>query len=163
MAQNENDDLFGRPTRGAFPKVEDFDGRLLLFMPSKIEYGIKGKFGEQDRVTTDVVVLDDPSGEIEKVDDMFISQKGLVSTLAKCLKPGNKPFVLGRMSMFPAKDTQEAAEKHPDGIRGVLEDWLRKGGKGNKPPFSWGLADFTDEDAAKARAYIAANDSFSRG
>ena len=160
MAQSNTDDLFDQPTRGAFPKVEDFDGRLLLFIPSKVEDGIKGKYGEQSRVTTDVVVLDDPSGEIEKVDDLYISQKGLVSTLRKCLKPGNKPFVLGRLNMFPSKDSQADADAHPEGIRGVIADWLKKGGKGNKPPFSWGLDEFTPEDANLARAWIAANDGF---
>jgi hypothetical protein len=157
-------DLFGRPTRGAFPKVEELDGRLLLIMPSKIEYKIKGQFGEQDRVTADVIVLDDPDepNGIREIEDMYISQGGLVPMLARCLKPGAKhPYVLGRLDMFPSKVTREEAEKHPEGIRGVLADWLKKGGKGNKPQFSWGLSDFTDDEANKARAYLASRDQFS--
>lgn len=159
----EGGDLFGRPTRGAFPKLEELDGRLLLIMPSKIEYKVKGQFGEQDRVTADVIVLDDPDEPtgVREINDMYISQKGMVPMLERCLKPHAKhPFVLGRLDMFPSKDTKDVAEKHPEGIRGVIADWLKKGGRGNKPGFSWGLADFTDDEANKARVYLRSRDQF---
>lgn len=157
------DDLFGRPTRGAFPKVEELEGRLVLIKPSKVEYGVSGKFGKQDRVTADVIVLDDPDAPdgVDEHADMYLSQRGLVPTLEKCLKPNAKhPWVLGVISKFPSKELREKGVETPEAIDAALAEWARKGGKGEKPAFAWGLADFTDEQANIARAYIAKNDSF---
>lgn len=154
------DDLFGRPTRGRFPKVEELEGLLVLIKPSKVEYGVKGKYGEQTRVTADVVVLDGDDAGTE-YEDMYLSQRGLVPTLEKCLKPGAKhPWVLGRISKFPSKELRESGVEDAAGVDKALAEWARKGGKGEKPQFAWGLADFTDADANVARAYIAKNDSF---
>jgi len=155
------DDLFGQPTRGAFPKLEELEGRLVLVKPSKVDV-VPGyrNVGTQERITADVVILDDPSGEVETYDDMYLSQKGLVPMLKKCLKPGTRhPFVLGRVEMAPTKDYADAAEK-AGGIKALLEEWAKKGGKGEKPQFFWNLAEFSPEDAQKARAYLAATDQF---
>lgn len=163
-------DLFGRPTRGAFPKLEELDGCLLLIKPSKIEKDREGKFGKQDRVTADIVVLDVPEDSEheagEEIEDMYISQKGMTPMLEKCLKPRAKhPYLLGRLTMFPTKDNRDDAEKAGDGdvtvgIKALREAWLKKGGRGKEPNFSWGLADFTDEDANKARVWIREHDEF---
>jgi len=168
MAENTpaaTDDPFGRPTRSAFPKIEELEGRLVLIKPSKVEYKVKGKYGEQTRVTADVVVLDDPDEGVVEHDDMYLSQKGLTGMLESCLKPGRKPFVLGRVQMTPTKEYAEAAEKagDGDGSKGIgimLKEYFQKGGKGEKPQFFWDLADFTDEDANRARNYLASNDQF---
>lgn len=172
MAQNDSntaapadDDLFGRPTRSAFPKLEELEGRLLLIHPTKIEHGIKSKYGEQSRVTADIAVLDDPDEGVREIDKMYLSQKGMVGMLETCLKPGKKPFVLGRLVKSPASDYADAAEKAGDGdatagINKLLEDWLRKGGKGEKPAFFWNLADFTDHEANMARRYLSELDQF---
>ena len=160
---NDSDDLFGRPTRSAFPKIEEMEGRLLLVKPSKVEYKVKGKFGEQTRVTADVVILDDPEEGVVEHEDMYLSQKGLTGMLEKCLKPGSKhPYVLGRLQMTATKDWAEAAEKG-GGIGELLKAYFAKGGKGEKPQFFWDLADFTDEDANLARRYLAENDAFAAG
>lgn len=163
---NTDDDLFGRPSRGAFPKIEELDTYLLLIKPSKHEKDVQGKYGKQDRVTADVVVLDGPDDAPYEIEDMYISSAGIVPTLARCLKPGNKPYVLGRLQQFPQKDWRDKAEKAGDGdgsvgIRKLLKDYFQKGGKGEKPLFSWGLdGDWTDADAAKARAWINAHSGF---
>lgn len=160
MTDPTDGDLFGRPTRGAFPKLEELEGRLVLIQPSKCETvpGYKN-VGTQERITADVVVLDG-EGAPERFDDMYLSQKGLVPMLKRCLKPGAAhPFVLGRVEMAATKDYVDAAEK-AGGIKKLLEEWARKGAKGEKPQFFWNLADFTDAEADLARAYIRSTDQF---
>jgi hypothetical protein len=156
----DSDDPFAKPTRSAFPKLEDLNGRLLLVKPLKVERDVAGKFGKQDRITADIVVLDDPDEGVREISKMYLSQKGMVGMLEDCLRPGKKSFVLGRLTMTATSDWADKAEAHADGIEGLLADWFRKGGKGEKPQFYWDLAEYTDADANKARTYIRENDSF---
>ncbi len=161
MAANPSDDLFGRPTRGAYPKLEELDGKLVLIQPSKVETvpGYKN-VGTTERITADVTVIDeDDPASSETISDMYLSQRGLVPMLKRCLKPGNKPFVLGRVAMSPTKDYKDDAEK-AGGMAALLESWAKKGGKGEKPQFFWDLTDFTDEEANAARAWLASVDQF---
>lgn len=162
MPQDASTDPFDRPSRGGFARLEDLNHRLLLVKPEKIERGVAGKFGPQDRVTADVVVLDDPESPdgVSEYPKTYLSQKGMVGMLEKCLKPGAKPFILGRLEMTATGDWSEKAEAHPNGIEGMLEDYYKKGGKGEKPQFYWNLADFSDDDANLARTYLAKNDAF---
>jgi len=154
-------DLFAAPTGGgAYPKMDELEGRLVLLNPSKIETvpGYQGK-GTQERATADCTVFED-DGSFETYDDMYFSQAGIVPSLRKALKPGNKPFVLGRVQMFPSKSTKEKGIDTPEKLQTALSEWARKGGKGDKPQFAWGLAEFSEQDAAHARAYLASLDAF---
>ncbi len=157
-ATTTENDTFGAPSRGAFPKLDELEGRLLLVTPSKVQTvpGYKN-VGTQERITADVAVLDGENPET--YDDMYLSQKGLVPMLKKCLKPGNKPQVLGRLEMTATTEWADKAEK-AGGIKALLEEWARKGAKGEKPQFFWNLVEFTPEDAALARAYLAERQSF---
>ena len=158
-----DDDPFGKPTRSAFPKLDDLDHRLLLIKPTKLERSVPGKFGPQDRITADVVVLDDPDEGVREIDKMYLSQKGIVGMLEGCLKPGKKPFILGRLQRSASGDSWKAkAEAHDEGIDGLIADFYKKGGKGEEPQWYWDLAEYTDEEAAKARRYLIENDSFAK-
>lgn len=156
-----NDDPFAAPTRSAFPKLDDLDGRLLLIKPTKLERDVPGKFGKQDRITADVVVLDDPEEGVREIDKMYLSQKGIVGMLEGCLKPGKKPFVLGRLHRSPSGDSWRAkAEATEGGIDALIAEFFRKGGKGEEPQWYWDLGEFTPEEATIARNYLASNDQF---
>jgi hypothetical protein len=70
---------------------------------------------------------------------------------------GALPYVLGRVGKVPSSIGKNQAGKYDsrEKIEAGLAEWLKKGGKGEKPNFAWGLDDFTDEDKATASAYIA--------
>lgn len=160
-----NIDLFEQARSGGnFPKVEDLEGKLVLVKPSKTER-VNGKFGEQDRVTADVTVFDD-DGNGETYPDMYLSQRGMVPSLHRALRGDAKPFILGRVAMVPVKDTKGLDGKpitETDALKKALEEWARKGGRGEKPRFAWIFGPFEDGDADKARAYLASKDPFSVG
>lgn len=155
----ENDPFSAAGGSGSFPKVEELEGRLVLVRPSKVER-VNGKFGEQDRVTADVHAYDDESKTWELYEDMYLSQRGMVPALTKKLKPGvTKPFVLGRVQMVPVKDSKSVSGKEitdTDELKDALAEWAKKGGRGEKPRFAWVFGEFSDADAAAARAYISA-------
>lgn len=158
MAQT---DLFAAATGGGvYPKMNDLEGKLVLLRPSVEERvpGYQGK-GTQQRITADTVVFED-DGSFEVFDDMYWSQAGVVPSCRKALKPGSLPYVLGRLQMFPAKTSKDAGIDTPEKLGEALAAWAKKGGKGEKPQFFWGLDAFTDEDAAHARKYLATIDSF---
>lgn len=164
-----SDDLFGQPTRGAYPKVEDLEGSLLLIKPTRIEV-VPNRFDRDgtkptvERATADVTVFG-PDG-YEEYTDMYLSQAVLLSACKNGLKPGAKPFVLGRLVKVATKETQEKLkiDNSPEKFAEARAAWIAKGGKGTEPKHVWVLDSFTDEDAATARAYIEskakANDPF---
>ncbi len=158
MSEAATTDTFGAPSRGAYPSLDELEGRLLLITPSKVQTvpGYKN-VGTQERITADVAVLDGDNPETH--DDMYLSQRGLVPMLKKCLKPGNKPQVLGRLERTPTSDYAAKAEA-AGGFGALMAEWAKKGGKGDKPQFFWNLVEFTPEDAALARAYLAERQSF---
>lgn len=147
------DDPFRQPTRSAFPKMDDLEGSLVLIKPSLVETvpGYQGK-GMVDRVTADVAVFG-PEG-IEEYEDMYLSQAGLVPSCKQALKPGAKPFVLGVVTMVPSKNAREKGYDTPEKIKAAVTEWAKKGGKGEKPQFAWGLAEYSDDQAQRAREYI---------
>jgi hypothetical protein len=153
-----SDDLFRQPTGGGnYPKLDDLEGCLLLLKPSKIETvpGYQGK-GTQDRATADAWVFGpelDPE-KVESYSDMYFSQAGIVPSCKQALKPGGLPFVLGVVAKFPSKALKASGVDTTEKVNAAYADWLRKGGKGEKPQFAWGLAEFTDVQAAAARALI---------
>jgi hypothetical protein len=158
-------DLFEQArSGGSYPKVEDLEGKLVLVRPSKTEKK-DGKYGVQDRVTADVTVFDD-DGSTETYSDMYLSQKGMVPALHRALNGQAKPFILGRVAMVPTKNTKDAkGEPITDtpALKKALEEWARKGGRGEKPPFAWIFGPFEEGDADKARAFLASKDPFSVG
>lgn len=122
-------------------------GRLVLVTPTKLETGLPDKYNPGktvDRITADVVVLDgaplEDGAELPAAfDGQYFSQKLIVSQLTKAAKSnmrGADParMVLGRVEKLPPKE------------------------KGHKPAYS--LAEFTPEDAQKARDYLATKDPF---
>jgi hypothetical protein len=155
------DDLFGQPVRGGGAKPEDMEGKLVLFKPTVLGKGPKYQApGETvDRITADVVIFEEDGTETE-ISDAYFSQAGLLPPLKNALKPGNKPFVLGRVIKFPSKSSQKKGIETPEQMNEALAEWLRKGGKGEKPQFSWSIAEFSEEDAQRARLYLAKNDQF---
>lgn len=161
-------DLFRSGTGGGgkFPKFEELEGKLVLIKPEKVEIvpksnKIGGKPGETtERLTADVVVFED-DGSYEEYEEMFLSQAGIVGSAKKCLKPGGKPFMLGRAGKVPSKIGKDQGYDTPEKIEAGLAEWLKKGGKGDKPNFAWGLNDFdVDTDLPKAMAYVNKNGPF---
>lgn len=154
---------------GNFPKIDEFEHKLIMLKPSVLEQVQKyrGAPGElQDRVTADVVVFDEEAGTWETIDDMYFSQVGIVNPCRKALKPGNKPMVLGVVSKVPSKQTKEmkppldTVEKVYEGI----DEWRKKIAKGQnavEPKFAWGLLDFSEEQGALAMKYLQASSPFS--
>jgi hypothetical protein len=160
VTETQHDDPFSRPSSGNFPKVEDLEGSLLLIRPSKVEM-VTNRFDRDgskpmvERATADVVVFG-PEGT-EEYGDMYLSQAVLLGACKQALKPGAKPFVLGRLVKLATRDTQEKLkiDNTPEAFATAREAWLKKGGKGTEPKHVWVLQDFTDEDAQKARDFIA--------
>jgi hypothetical protein len=156
-------DIFGSGGGGgAFPKIDEFEHKLIMLRPSKIEQVQKyqGKPGElQDRVTADVVVFDEKAGTWDTVDDMYFSQVGIVNPCRKALKPGAKPMVLGVVSKVPSKQTKEMKPPldTPEKVYEGIKAWrakIAKGENATEPKFAWGLLDFSDEQGALAMKYL---------
>lgn len=164
----ETDDLFGRPSSGTFPKVEELDGKLLLIKPEKIET-VPNRFykeggsapREVDRATADVTVFEDDGTE-QTYNSMYLSQTVLLNACRNALKPGSKPMVLGRLAKAATKDTRESLKigATPEEYTEARTKWLKGGGKGAEPKGVWILSDFSDADAARARAYLTKMDPF---
>ena len=156
-------DLFSGGGGGSYPKVEELEGKLVLLKPSKLEQVPKprqfgGQPGEmQDRLTSDCVVFED-DGTYEVFDDMYFSQVGIVNPGKKALKPGAKPYVLGRVTMFPTADQKKAGVDTTEKLKAARDEWrdaISKGKKGvQEPRYAWGLGDFSDDDVAVAMKYV---------
>lgn len=168
MTSTYDDDLFARPSSGSFPKVDELEGNLLLIKPDRIET-VRNRFDKDgskptvERATADVTVFSE-DGTDETYNDMYLSQTVLLNACKSALKPGRKPMVLGRLVKVATKETAEKLKidsSDPAAFATAREEWLRKGGKGVEPRHVWILQDFTDEDAARARAFLAKSDPFS--
>jgi hypothetical protein len=158
-----SEDLFDRPVQraGKYPKAEELEGSLLLIKPEKVEL-VPNRFAKSpsdaqhtERATATTVVLG-PDGT-EEYPAMYWSQQVIVNACTEALKPGAKPWVLGRLVKVAQKATREALEidNTPEAFAEARTKWLRGGGKGTEPKGVWVLADFDDADAARARDYIA--------
>lgn len=141
---------------GAFPKLADLEGKLVLLKPSLIEkapaYKKPGEF--VDRATVDCTVFED-DGSWETHEDMYFSQVGIVNACKRALKPGAKPFILGRVAMMPSKDSKDAGIDTPEKLQTARAEWLKKGAKGDEPGYFWGFSDFTPKDVELAMKYLA--------
>jgi hypothetical protein len=156
-------DIFGSGGGGgSYPKIDELNGKLVLLTPSKAEEVVKpksfgGKPGEtQTRITTDVVVFNEDGSVADTYEDMYFSQVGVVNACKRALKPGAKKFVLGRIARVPSDIGKKQAGKFDstEKIEAGLKKHFASNGKEEKPNFSWGLTDFTDEEAAHAMAYL---------
>jgi hypothetical protein len=150
-------DLFANTGGGSFPKFDEFEGKLILLKPELIESVPKPeKFGGgvQDRLTATAVVFEE-DGTWEEYEDMYFSQVGIVNPARKTLKPNARTrFVLGRVAKVPSKIGKDQGFDTTEKIVKGLEDWAKKGGRGDKPNYAWGLQDYSDADLAMAMAYL---------
>lgn len=136
MAEEQNDP-FSNPGSGGV-KITDYHGALLLITPEEYVTEVPTSFGEKDAVRASLVVLDEPKvlpegweGAPAEFSDSLIFQGVLIGqTKAKI----GKGMVLGRLGQRPASKP------------------------GQNP--AWALEDPTDEDKAKARAYLATKEPF---
>jgi hypothetical protein len=85
---------------------------------------------------------------------MYFSQIGIVNACKRALKPGAKPFILGRVQMMPSKDSKDAGIDTPEKLQEARTAWLKKGAKGDEPGYFWGFGDFTPDDVALAMKYL---------
>lgn len=154
------EDPFAQPSSGNYPKMDELEGLLLLIRPVRVQT-VPNNFKKKDtdpatveRATADVTVFG-PEG-VEEYSDMYLSQGVLVNSCKQALKPGAKPFVLGRLLKVATKESREALKigETPEDFAAAFDSWLKKGGKGTQPRHVWILGQFSDEDAAAARAYI---------
>jgi hypothetical protein len=169
VTESLNMDLFAAASSGgAFPKVDDFEGHLILLRPTLIEQVPKperfgGKPGEKiDRLTADVTVFDYEGEPFQSWDDMYFSQTVIVNAARGAMKPGRKPMVLGRLVKVATKATRDAMKigETPEDFAKARGEWLKKGGKGPEPRHVWLITEFDETDAEKARAYLATLDAF---
>lgn len=152
----DSGDLFGGGGgSGIFPKLAELEDKLIMFKATHVgpapKYKAPGEF--VDRATVDLVVFDD-DGTWETFEDVWFTQPGIVNPSKKALKPGARPWVLGRVTMFPMKEMKDKGIDTTDKIKAARAEWLRKGGKGDEPGYAWGLADFTPAEADLARKYL---------
>jgi len=158
FAAGTEDDPFNRPNAGGgFPKLEDLEGQLLLIKPLAIK-AVPDRFAPadsprlKDRATCDVTVFQE-DGTHRTFRSMYISQAGLLPQLAQILEDANpnKPFVLGVLGMLPNKDAKSKGIDTREKLKAGLDAWVKRGGKGDKPGYFWGLDAFTPEQANQAR------------
>lgn len=160
-------DPFAQPSIGSFPKVEDLEGKLLLIEPEKIER-VRNRFAKpddpdpmQDRATADVTVFEE-DGTWETHQSMYLSQAVLLGACRSALKPGNPPMILARLVKLATKASREALkiDDTPEAFAAARSEWLKKGGKGTEPKHVWVLQPHNEDDAVKARKYLASKDPF---
>lgn len=119
-------DPFSNPATASGTKVTDFEGNLLLITPTSHEQDISTDYGTKDAVKANIVVInEDDPAKSIKHDDMLLFQARLISQTKGFI---GQSLVLGRLGKGEAK-------------------------KGQSAP--WQLADATDDDKVKARAYLA--------
>jgi hypothetical protein len=155
--------LFGNAGGGGSGlQLDELVGKLILIKPTTVEMADqKAEYGggQKPRMTADVAVFED-DGSYEEHADVFFWQKVLVDAGKRALRPGAKPFILGRVARVPSGIGKKQGFDTPDKIKAGLADWLKKGGKGEKPNFAWGLDDYTPEDVATAMTYVNASAPF---
>lgn len=122
----DSNDPFSGPAEGGRFNAETNKGKLLLITPKSYEEGIETTFGTKDAVKADIVVIDeDNPSASEKIEDGLLFGGVLQGQTRPRIGKG---LVLGRLGQGEAK-------------------------KGQNPP--WKLSDPTDDEKAKARAYLA--------
>jgi hypothetical protein len=145
---DETADPFGEPGSsggGKFPSMAQLKGRLLLVEPHTLTKGVDGKFGPQDRMTSNVHVLDGPdiTEVLDKdndvsftpdepwttpflLEDLYVSQRGLVNQLKDAYKAETK--VLGRLNRLKLENgnTMFKLEPAEDADKKLAREYLAK-------------------------------------
>jgi hypothetical protein len=125
------------------PKVADLQGRLLIIMPERLESGVTGKFGIQDRMTCTVVVLD---GGPLSWGGMQPGQQRMTEQV---------PYVVKGLWISQAKLREQLAEPLAMRLRGepgLALGRLWKTGTGGNDPYV--LAQPSPQDAAMYDQYV---------
>jgi hypothetical protein len=161
FAAGATEDPFGDPTAGGgFPKLEDLEDFLVLIRPKAVTL-VADRFhkpaaGETQRMkkraTTDLTVFR-ADGTHSTYRNMYISQVGLVGELERVLEEANpnRPFVLGVVGMLPNKSAKDSGITTREALKDAIAAWVKKGGKGDKPGYFWGLDAASDAQKAVAR------------
>lgn len=155
------EDPFGDPNAGGCaPKMEDLEGQLVLLRPRVVQM-VPDKFhtpepGEaqrtKKRATADMTVFA-ADGSHTTYRNAFIGQVGLVSELERVLDDANpnRPFVLGVVGMLPNKASKSKGIQTREALKEAVNAWVKRGGKGDKPGYFWGLDAASDAQKAVAR------------
>ena len=125
------------------PRVSDLQGRLLLILPEKIEYGVQGKYGTQDRITATVVVLD--GGPLQWGGTQPGQQR----------QQGNIPHVIKGMWLPQSKlvgQLQPALQMRLSGGPGLSLGRLWKAGTGANDPYV--LAEANEQEVQLYNHYV---------
>lgn len=133
-----NDDPFKSGSAGG-AGITEYDGQLLLVIPTEHVTDIDTTFGKTDAVRVDFVVLDGPEG-VETVDDTLVFQRILISAFKSMAKFNERN---------PDGDPKSG---YPKMILGRLFQDESQKKKGQSAP--WVLGEPTDEDKALARDYL---------
>lgn len=123
--------------------------------------------GMADTLVADIAVLD---GEhAGRTQDAFWFRWGPFIGAGQRAKKANLRCILGRVTEVPTKSEQENAKKYPTkGFAATPEDLpaayaaLASGKRRDKVGIAVVLAEHTEEDAVKAREFLAANPEFLR-
>jgi hypothetical protein len=147
-------DPFGQPTGGGggYPKPIDLLDTLLLITPIKVEVE-RNQYNPEGVKTlhADVVILDGPRVG-EEYNDMWWNQTSVVKAAEAAMR-AQVPSVLGRLRRFPMNEDKKAGKyATAEDIEKAFVTW--KPGMANVR-FAWALDKFTEDDARKARAYLA--------
>lgn len=138
-----------------YPTMDELDKHLLVVQPTKLETGLPDNFNPgktKDRITADVTVIDrtDPTKSVTHK-DMFISQGAFIGQLKGFIE--TKGLLLGVLRRHRSKNTPEGYNT-PDEVDAMIQDWIAKGARGNKPSYAWKLADFTEADKDQAMVWF---------
>lgn len=149
---DDDENPFGTPTRGSFPKPGTLLHKLLIMNPVKIEQvadrNNPGKM--KDRATVDTVALDPKTGEeIGSYDAMYWSQGPIVKAARAALKSGRP--TLGTLHVFPVLKTLDRYKTETELLGDEdIQRWLARGS--GLPPMAvaWALEPATSEELALA-------------
>lgn len=119
--------------------ITEYDGQLLLVVPTEYVQGVKTSYGEADAVRVNFVVLDAPDG-IEEVEDTLVFQRVLISAFKAQAKFNER------------NPDGDPANGYPKMTLGRLFQDEKQKKQGQSAP--WVLGEPTEEDKALARMYL---------
>lgn len=158
-ASGVENDPFGDPVRGEYPKVSTLLGKLLIMTPVLFEKDVVNKEtgAKQDRWSVDTVVID-TDGTAESYASMYWSQKAIVTAMNAAQRNG-KPM-LGTLHMFPVLGTEKTHPTEADLLADEdIQRWIKRGS--GQPPMkvAWALEAATPAQRALAMDWWTKNKS----